>query len=108
MSFGIKYKKISPTPEHWTVFRDKLHTLWQSSCYFATSPVGHCIDPLQSITAPTLVVAGDAEIIKRSHTQAIADAIPDAELKIVPFAGHFLPELRPFKAASIILNFLNN
>ncbi len=108
IAFGIKYKSISPNPDHWTVFRDKLHTLWQSPCYFATSAVGHCLEPLQNISAPTLVVAGEYEIIKLSHTQAIAQAIPGSELKIVPKAGHFLPELRPFTAARIIRDFLNN
>ena len=43
---------------------------------------------LAEIKAPVLVVAGDRDMIKDSHTRAIAAAIPDARLKIIKDAGH--------------------
>lgn len=106
--FKPKYKLVNPNPEHWPVFRDKLHELWLSPCYFATSPAGFCMEPLERIAVPTLVMAGEYEIIKRSHTNAIAGAIPGAELTIVSHAGHFLPITRPFKTSQLLLDFLNN
>lgn len=107
-TFGVKYRKTSPTPEHWPVFRDKLYNLWQSPCYFASQPIGYCLEPLQSISAPTLVVAGKQEIIARSHTEAIAAAIPGAELRLIPLASHFIPKFRPLLTTLLIEDFLNN
>lgn len=107
-TFGLKYHLTSPTPDYWPTFRDKLLTLWKSPCYFSGQPTTMCLAPLQAINAPTLVVAGEQEIIKRSHTQAVAANIPNARLKFVPLASHFLPKLRPVLSGYIILNFLNN
>nr|WP_245763013.1 alpha/beta fold hydrolase [Microbacterium azadirachtae] len=42
---------------------------------------------LASIVAPTLVVAGDRDVIRRDHAVALADRIPGARLLILP-AGH--------------------
>jgi len=106
--FSPKYKAVNPNPEHWRTFRDKLHSLWQSPCYFEEQPEETCLEPLQSITAPTLVVAGKLEIIEQSHTRAIAEAIPNAQLEIVAGAGHFLPITRPYTTAELTLEFLNN
>ncbi len=107
-TFGQKYAATSPTPEHWEVFRDELLNLWKTPCYFAGVATEYCLDPLESIAAPTLVVAGELEVIERSHTLEIADKIPGAELKLVPLASHFMPIGRPFVTSKIILDFLNN
>ena len=106
--FSEKYKAVNPDPDHWSVFRDKLHALWQSPCYFANTPVDYCLEPLESIAAPTLVLAGENEIIQKAHTEAIASRIPGAKLVIVPGAGHFLPITKPFVTTNLILDFLNN
>lgn len=45
-----------------------------------------------NITQPTLVVgAPDDQIIPFTHQQAIAAAIPDASLTVIPEGGHFFP-----------------
>lgn len=107
-TFGQKYQNTSPTPDYWPIFRDKLYNLWQTPCYFANATPEQCLESLQSISAPTLVVAGELEIVDISHTQAVAATIPGAELKIVPLAGHFMPIARPFLTTDIIKKFLNN
>ena len=104
-TFGIKYRLVNPEPDHWPVFRDKLYTLWNSECYLPVSPE-FCLEPLESINAPTLVLVGKQEIIRFDHTQAIAAAIPDATLNVVLLAGHFLPETRPFTTAYKIKRFI--
>ena len=43
---------------------------------------------LEKIKADTLVLAGEQDIIKHSHTRLIADSIPRAKLMIVPGADH--------------------
>ncbi|HUZ44673.1 MAG TPA: alpha/beta fold hydrolase [Acidimicrobiales bacterium] len=48
---------------------------------------------LRQLDVPTLVVHGDADrLVTPSGGQATADAIPGAELLIIPGAGHDLPE----------------
>jgi pimeloyl-ACP methyl ester carboxylesterase len=48
---------------------------------------------LKSITAPTLVLHGEADLLLPvEHGRATADAIPKAKLKIIPGMGHTLPE----------------
>ena len=43
---------------------------------------------LQQISIPTLVLAGQKDIIKETHTQNIATQIPNSELKIISGENH--------------------
>ena len=43
---------------------------------------------LAKIAAPTLVIAGDHDVIRLEHTLTIYHAIPKAQLLIVPGTGH--------------------
>lgn len=54
------------------------------------------IDPaaLTALCMPVLVIAGSHDMILRSHTEQIAQNIPNAELKILP-GSHFLANRRP-------------
>ena len=53
---------------------------------------GNRTDGLGKIEAPTLVIHGDADpLVDVSGGKATAEAIPDAELLIVPGMGHDLP-----------------
>ena len=49
------------------------------------------IDPaaLSALTVPTLVVAGERDMIRRKHTELIAASIPGAQLAILP-GDHFV------------------
>ena len=48
-------------------------------------------DVLDKIRVPTLVIAGsDDSIIPPSESEALAKAIPDAQLRIIPRAGHLV------------------
>jgi pimeloyl-ACP methyl ester carboxylesterase len=51
------------------------------------------IDPasLASITAPTLIMAGDHDVILDQHTLEIFHHIPNAQLAIFPDATHMIP-----------------
>ena len=44
---------------------------------------------LTKITIPTLVLAGNKDMIKQKETKRIASAIPNASLKILPGENHF-------------------
>jgi pimeloyl-ACP methyl ester carboxylesterase len=52
----------------------------------------HWHDELASISAPTLVIHGDADpLIPQGFGRMLADAIPGAEFEPVPGRGHDLP-----------------
>jgi pimeloyl-ACP methyl ester carboxylesterase len=49
------------------------------------------LESLEAITAPTLVMAGDHDIIRDEHTVAIFQHIPNSQLAIFPNATHMVP-----------------
>jgi pimeloyl-ACP methyl ester carboxylesterase len=62
---------------------------------------------LNVITAPTLVMAGDHDLIKHIHTVKIYDAITNAHLAILPGESHWLPEANATLFNSTVFTFLN-
>lgn len=62
-------------------------------------------DSLKYIKAPALVINGDRDMIKLSHAKAIANTIPNAELKIVK-GDHFWIYRNPEEAGKIIKDFI--
>jgi pimeloyl-ACP methyl ester carboxylesterase len=65
------------------------------------------LDRLPALRVPTLVVAGgDDRLTPLTHAEALAKAIPGAELEVIPGAGH-LPYLEsPDRFAERVLAFL--
>jgi pimeloyl-ACP methyl ester carboxylesterase len=64
------------------------------------------LEQLHSIKVPTLVMAGDHDIIIDTHTLNLFHALPDAQLCIMPGAGHGFLLGKPAIANEIIKNFL--
>ena len=62
-------------------------------------------EELSRIQAPTLVMAGDRDMIKDSHTRLIAGSIPGAELVIIP-GDHFIANKEPEAFNAAVLRFL--
>jgi proline iminopeptidase len=63
-------------------------------------------EPLAALTVPTLVLYGEAEPGAALGGKAIADAIPGAELVLIPEAGHFPFVEQPYAFASEVRSFL--
>ena len=63
-------------------------------------------EELSKISAPTLVLAGDHDLIRPEHTRLIAVSLPNARLEIVSDCDHFLFEKQPEAVNRIILHFL--
>jgi len=78
---------------------------WEMVDLMASQP--H-IDPsaLAGLTMPTLVVAGEDDVIQREHTQLIADSIPGSRLEILP-TDHFVAKHCWQMFNPLILNFLD-
>ena len=71
----------------------------------ATEPTLTTTD-LSAITAPTLVMAGDDDLIRLDHTCALYEALPAGQLSILPGSSHAVPLERPADVARIVGDFL--
>ncbi len=61
---------------------------------------------LAAITAPTLVLAGDHDLILDQHTVEMFQHIPDSQLAILPNATHLVPFDDPAAVNAVIERFL--
>jgi len=93
------YQSVAPNPDHWPVFHGKLMTMWNSQPTFTTGDLG-------AISSPTLVMAGEFDSIKETHTREMAASIPNGTLVIVEGEDHFAPLMAPEKVTPRIVEFL--
>jgi len=89
----------NPEPDHYEVAMGKILEMWRSEPRF--TPL-----ELASIRAPTLVCAGEHDVVRREHTLALAAAIPRARSWIVPGASHSAMLERPDLVNPCVLDFL--
>lgn len=62
---------------------------------------------LKKVTAPTLILSGDHDLIRLDHTLAIYEALPNAELAVFPNSTHFVPYDDPQMFNATVERFLN-
>jgi pimeloyl-ACP methyl ester carboxylesterase len=93
------YQRISATPENWPVLYHQVTEMWRTEPHYTT-------DQLARIRSPVLVLAGDHDAVRRSHTDALAQAIPGAEERIFPHAGHMVLMQEPEAVDGTIRAFL--
>ena len=95
-----EYARLSPDGAgHLDEVVDKLMTLWRREPQIPAAS-------LAALTAPTLVLAGERDMVRLEHTQLIARSIPKAQLCVVPGTGHLLVRERPDLIAGEITRFL--
>jgi pimeloyl-ACP methyl ester carboxylesterase len=93
------YQSIAPDPGHWPVFYAKVMAMWRSEPDFALSD-------LARIQAPTLIIAGEADAIRRDHTDALTRAIPGAKEVILAGDDHMAPLKDPRAVDAAVVKFL--
>jgi pimeloyl-ACP methyl ester carboxylesterase len=64
-------------------------------------------EALVAIVAPTLIIAGDHDLIRDEHTVEIFQHLPNAQLAILPNATHFVPFDDPAAFNAVVERFLN-
>jgi pimeloyl-ACP methyl ester carboxylesterase len=79
---GANYAKVSPTPTAYDDFVKAISKMWE------TEP--NITDKLANIKTPTLIMAGQYDVITQAHTKMMAGKIPGAKLEIVPSTAHFV------------------
>jgi len=99
-SFAEAYRALSPDGlDHWPEVFAKLQRM------MLEEPTLRAND-LESIEAPTLVLAGDRDYVTVAHTVEMFEAIPNARLCIVPGGSHGLLTEQPALTTRVILDFL--
>jgi len=93
------YRRLSPEPDHYREVMSKIITLWRTQPNFTISGLGR-------IRARTMIVAGEHDVVRREHTEALAKAIPGAEIWIVPGANHSVMIDRADEVNPAVLRFL--
>jgi pimeloyl-ACP methyl ester carboxylesterase len=68
------------------------------------------VDPaeLATITHRALVVFADDDLMTLRHAVDMFDALPNAELAVVPGTSHFLTQEKPHLVNALLLDFLTN
>lgn len=99
--FRPDFKKIIPQPERWDEFIENIALLWSESC------IGR-LDDLEKIECPVLLLFGAQDPYCRpEHIAEIYEHIPNAQMKVVPNAGHL--DVSPLNTALLdkyILKFI--
>jgi pimeloyl-ACP methyl ester carboxylesterase len=91
------YKKVAPDPEYWPRFFDKLGNLnWQ----------GFSKEGLASIQAPVLIALGNFDFVRLEHAVETVNLMPNAELAVIPDAGHFTLFSEPERVIPVVKHFL--
>ena len=99
---GPSYGEVSPDGEaHFPVLAGKVGEMFRNEPH---------VDPaeLSKITARSLVMYADDDLMTLAHAVAMYDALPDAELAVVPGTSHFLTQEKPHLVNALLLDFLTN
>jgi pimeloyl-ACP methyl ester carboxylesterase len=101
-STGIKfqresYQQVAPNPDYWPKLWDKVASVqWE----------GFSNEQLASIKVPVLIALGDRDFVRVEHALAAFKLIPNAELAVIPDAGHFILYSEPARVIPVVSHFL--
>ena len=97
---GPAYGEVSPDGEaHFPVVAAKVAEL-------ARTEPNLDVSELAQVRQRTLVMFADDDLMTLSHAVQMYDALPDAELAVVPGTSHFLTQEKPHLVNAIVLDFL--
>jgi pimeloyl-ACP methyl ester carboxylesterase len=66
------------------------------------------VDALRDLAVPTMLLQGDDDIVTLEHGVAMARAIPDVQLAVVPGTSHTVPYEKPALVAQLFVDFLDD
>jgi pimeloyl-ACP methyl ester carboxylesterase len=90
----------NPGPDRRQALYQKVVTMWRTQPHYTLGELGH-------IKAPTLIIAGEFDLIKRKHSDELAQAIPGGQEDIIEGATHFAISDRPDMVNADILRFFS-
>jgi pimeloyl-ACP methyl ester carboxylesterase len=93
------WMKLNPEPAHYDSALSKVLHMWKTLPRFPTEELG-------SIRTRVMICAGEHDVIRPDHTQALARAIPNAIVWVVPNASHSAMIEQPALVNARVLAFL--
>ena len=97
-----EYAITSPDAPHTLVEKiKKMLDIWESEPDIS-------LDDLAKIQCPTLVIAGDDDVISHEHTLAMYRAIELSQLAIIPGTSHIAPKEKPALFSALVHQFLTD
>jgi pimeloyl-ACP methyl ester carboxylesterase len=101
-ALGSSCGEVSPDGEdHFRVVVEKLAEMERSEPALPASE-------LHRVSARTLVMFGDDDVMTMEHVNATYEGIPNSELAIVPGTSHFLLQEKPALCNEIVIRFLTD
>ena len=97
---GGSCQRHSPNPAHWPALYRKVISMWQTQPHYTLEDLG-------KIEAPALIMAGEFDMIRRSHTDQLARAIPRAQERIIKGGTHSIVREKSKAVNALILKFLD-
>jgi pimeloyl-ACP methyl ester carboxylesterase len=95
------YEKVAPRPEDWSKLVEKSVTA-------AADFQGWTPEELREITASTLIIVGDHDIVRTEHAVELYRILPEANLAVLPDTDHVAVLFQhPELLASMITMFLD-
>jgi pimeloyl-ACP methyl ester carboxylesterase len=99
---GPAYGEVSPDGEaHFPVLARKIGEMARNEPHVDVAE-------LAGITSRSLVMFADDDLMTLRHAVDMFDALPDAELAIVPGTSHFLTQEKPHLVNALVLDFLTH
>lgn len=96
------YAEMSPdAPETLVLKIAKMHEIWKVEPNIEISDIAQ-------IKVPVLVMAGDDDVVKHSHSIELYEALPLGQLAIVPGTSHGLVKEKPAVVTELIKSFLSD
>jgi pimeloyl-ACP methyl ester carboxylesterase len=97
-----EYALMSPdAPETLVIKNVKMHEIWKVEPNIDIAEIAQ-------IDVPTLVMAGDDDVVKHSHSIELYEALPLGQLAIVPGTSHGLVKEKPEIVTALIKSFLSD
>ena len=92
-------KKQMIHPEQWDQLIRDLNAMYDRMVYVKQ-------EELRAIKAPTLIMAGDKDEIRKEHFVEIFKLLPSAQMAIIPGCGHVIFRCKPDLSIKIMSDFL--
>ena len=91
------YEEVAPSP-NWRAIWEKVARIeWK----------GFSKEELRALTAPMLLLVGDRDFVRLEHVVETYRLLPNAELAVIPDAGHFALFSEPERVMPIVTHFLD-
>jgi pimeloyl-ACP methyl ester carboxylesterase len=97
---SIRYWLLAPDPDQWPALYRNVVEMWRTQPQYSLNDLSH-------IQAPTLIMAGEHDVVRREHTDQLAKAIPGSQESIIAGASHSVAMEKPEIVNRKILNFLD-